>query len=334
MVKKFTKSLIARFGRQHWNFGGHELLVLMYHRVLPSDYPGLDKIQPGMWIHPKTLEKQLQIIKKMFDVVFLEDWVEARQNGDSLPKKACAITFDDGWIDNYEYAFPILQQEKVPASIYLATRYVGTNEHFFPERLIRIIARDGKAGRRPAEGWLQEIMSVADDSPSVLSGPEYSDYLNRAVVEAKRYGDIELRAMLSDAEHSRGLETSYDPPDLLNWEQVGQMGDSELIRFGVHTRTHLRFDREHDPQLMIDEIVHSKEELLSRTGQRDALFCYPNGDSTNKAEELVRANYAAALTTVCGWNNSRTDLHKLSRIGLSDGHGHGEDFLCRLSGWI
>ena len=104
MLKSATKSVIAKFGRQHWRLHKNELLVLMYHRVLPYDYPNLDHIQPGMWVHPETLRAQLKVLKTMYELVPLNDSVAAHRNGQTLPRQACAIAFDDGWPDHFRQA--------------------------------------------------------------------------------------------------------------------------------------------------------------------------------------------------------------------------------------
>ena len=334
VLKKIAKSAIARIGRQHWRLHRHELLILMYHRVLPPDYPALDTVQPGMWTHPETLRRQIEVLKSLYDVTSLDEWVAANVRGDALPARACAITFDDGWHDNYEHAFPILKQAGVPATIFLTTGLIGTNYHYFPERLTRLLLELTARNDLPGEPWLQELVRehTAGDPPA--RGQGLAEWLDRTIIAAKHYSELDLRQRITAAEERLGLPEAFDPPDLLSWEQVGEMSRSGLVRFGAHTRTHLRLDEPYEQDLLQAEIVQCKQDVLDHTGQTDALFCYPNGDSNPHTAALVKEHYPAALTTVRGWNHGKSDLQQLKRIGISEGNGSGGDFLCRLSGWV
>jgi peptidoglycan/xylan/chitin deacetylase (PgdA/CDA1 family) len=99
-------------------------LVLMYHRVLaPDDVPA--DIDPGMYVTTEAFERHLRYLTANHEVVTLEtlfEWMAGRRQFSRIP---CAITFDDGWRDNYEQAFPLLQQYNVPATIFLITDHVG-----------------------------------------------------------------------------------------------------------------------------------------------------------------------------------------------------------------
>lgn len=334
MVKKLGKSIIARIGRQRWQLHKHELIILMYHRVLPPDYPGLDKVQPGMWVHPETFREQLKILQNMYEIILLDDWVAAAVNGDPLPARACAITFDDGWHDNHDYALPVLQREQVPATIFLTTDLIDTQRHFFPERLTRLLMKLDEDNNLPSEPWLSALVRQQTWNTPDTDSQSLVDHLNLIINNAKQYSELELREKLTRAEQRIGLTDSYLPADLLDWQQIAAMAGSGLIRFGAHTRTHLRLDRDYDEQILNNEIVACKTDVMQHTGQQELLFCYPNGDIAPQAARLVEQHYPAAVTTQCGWNKAGGDLQTLRRIGISEASGTGSGFLCRLSGWV
>jgi len=306
----------------------------MYHRVLPKNFPGLDRVQPGMWIHPETLQQQLKVLKKLFEMVSLDDWITAHNNGQPLPKRACAITFDDGWQDNHNFALPVFVQEQVPATVFLTTDLIGTRRHFFPERLIRLLLALIKRDQLKKEPWLKSLVTEHGRNEIPASGPALATFLDQIVNSAKRFSELDLRAKITSAEIGLGLQEQFDPPDLLDWSQVAAMSASGLINFGAHTQTHLRLDRLYDRSLLEAEIVQCKHDLIQHTGQKQAHFCYPNGDSTPQAKAMVQQHYPAALTTTRGWNHRDSNLHQLRRIGISESNGSKRDFLCRLSGWV
>jgi peptidoglycan/xylan/chitin deacetylase (PgdA/CDA1 family) len=83
------------------------------------------------------------------------------------------------------------------------------------------------------------------------------------------------------------------------------------------------------------EIVDSRTEIAASVGAPVDLFCYPNGDSTPAARELVSQHYVGAVTTEKGWHSTRADPYQIRRIGV---HEHISNrpasFLARLSGWL
>src|SRR5690625_5617606 len=85
-----------------------------------------------MIVQPDTFDMHLKEVQQHFDVVSLSEWVQANQNGEPVPKKACAITFDDGWLDNYEYALPVLKAHGLPATLFGVAEQMGTDFQFWP----------------------------------------------------------------------------------------------------------------------------------------------------------------------------------------------------------
>ncbi|MEX1034286.1 MAG: polysaccharide deacetylase family protein, partial [Cellvibrionaceae bacterium] len=127
-------------------FGTHKrtpkqpaLWILMYHRILPKTDPRYAAEEPGMVVEPHTFEMHLEVLQRHFTLIPLGEWLSRRRNGQSLPPKSCALTFDDGWTDNYEYAFPILKRYKAPATLFAVSHMIGTNEMFWPNRLALLL---------------------------------------------------------------------------------------------------------------------------------------------------------------------------------------------------
>ncbi|MCX6715038.1 MAG: polysaccharide deacetylase family protein [Candidatus Uhrbacteria bacterium] len=98
--------------------------ILLYHRIAPSATPGGLRV-----ISPDLFEEQLRILKKDYHVISLETYVRAHVHGfDALEQKTgkhyVVITFDDGYQDNYQFAFPLLKKYNLPATFYVSTGFV------------------------------------------------------------------------------------------------------------------------------------------------------------------------------------------------------------------
>ncbi len=322
LVKRPVQSAAARFGPQNRRSDRPRLWVLMYHRILPPEDPRYASEEPGMIVHPDTLRMHLRVLRDTFTLMPLGEWVARAEQGRPLPDKACAITFDDGWRDNYEYAFPILQQEQVPATLFAVSGLIGTREQFWPNRIVRLLQQPVET--RQSIGWLNALAQEGNLEAEASAQVIYS---------LKQYPDDRIIGMIEEAESSLGLEPP-EAPALMDWEELRELSDSSLVEIGSHTCRHVRLREDLDHETLKRELVDSKAELTERLGRPVDLFCYPNGDYCAAAVEGVRRHYRAAVTTRGGINAPDGDSLLMHRFGV---HQHSSDrperLLARLSGW-
>jgi peptidoglycan/xylan/chitin deacetylase (PgdA/CDA1 family) len=327
-LKRLAQGVTAPFAPLMWRARpAPRLLVLMYHRVLPANHPDRPHEQPGMFVSPQTLDMHLGILRRHFEIVHLEDWAREVANARPVPRMACALTFDDGWRDNFEYAFPILRAHDVPATVYLLPDLVGTRYSFWPNRLARLLGDRRNNERRAGwPEWLQRELAEVAASALPLSMAQ----IDRLIDHCKsRYTDSELLNLLADVSAATGTGAGRD---LMSWDEIRQMAASGKIRFGSHTRRHTRLDTRAPAELLEDEIRGSRGLIEQQLQATVSSFCYPNGDHCPAALELVRSVYATAVTTRRGWNSVSSDAHLLSRVGMhEDVSSTGPAFLARLS---
>lgn len=299
----------------------------MYHRILPATDSRYAMEEPGMVVTPETFRLHLQLAAEYFELLPLSEWLQRRTAGRPLPPRACAITFDDGWLDNYEYALPVLRATQTPATLFAVAEMVGTRRQFWPNRIAALLAthRDALA-ELPAATWLVDALQQSDGRPQ-------RERLAAGIAACKNMADTDIEERLDRLEQA--LPPSTPPPALADWQQLRAMQASGLVEIGSHTCNHRRLLPTLDERTLRHEVVASKAILEQNLDAPVELFCYPNGDVSPEALALVREHYQLAVTTQRGINRAATPVHELQRIGMHEDAAHTRaGTLARLSGLL
>ena len=283
--------------------------VLVYHRVIKALDEEQVFVQPGMYVTTSTFRLQAAFLKENFQVISLDELMERVKTGRTVGG-CCAITLDDGWQDNYSQAFPVLKDCRLPATIFLATGFIGTDRYFWPEELVYYLKHSKVFDSMPSnsawEGFIKQIPEKESEATR----------FEHAITNLKIRPRDEREEILSVM---RGLSSVYFTKRLLmNWEEAEDMLNSGLINFGAHTAEHVILD-----QVSLDvarkEILQSKESLEDRLGISPTLFAYPNGHFTSGSQTLLREyGFKAAVTTRKGWFDSFVSMFEVPRIGIHE----------------
>jgi peptidoglycan/xylan/chitin deacetylase (PgdA/CDA1 family) len=341
MLKSIAKSMLRGAagiaGPHRWRRGPC-LLVLTYHRVLPEGHPDRESEQPGMLVSPELLGMHFEVLREYFRPVHLDEWLRAAREGRPPPGRSLAITFDDGWRDNYDHAFPVIKAAQMPVTLFVVTDMVGSRYQFWPNRLARMLKR-----------WTPEYNRLLDEDtsrhlrtlgfPVALSRSEATPQLIDTVISrCKVSDDAAMHALLDKLEAVMPLNGEDHggtaERDLLDWQEIKKMTDSGLVRIGSHTRRHTRLREDIGPDVLEDEVAGSRRVLEEKLGQPAALFCYPNGDYSLEAYDAVRGSYEGAVSTQRGWHTPGEDAYLVRRISMHEDVSHNRPaLLARVSVW-
>jgi peptidoglycan/xylan/chitin deacetylase (PgdA/CDA1 family) len=280
-------------------------LILMYHRVAGKLPAGIH--DSALYVTSQTFEMHIREISKYFDIVPLGECL----NFEPRTRGLCAITFDDGWSDNYTFAFPVMKQYKVPATVFIPFVTVNAEQDFWFENLTALAAEAGKEGRLDdfiryfgirAAGWRRR-----GGSEEALAG---------LVGELKKMPASRLDAMVHEAFDALGIRPGR-VRHTMTWEQIREMG-GHGITFGSHGLRHYILSHVDSPAKR-EEIVGSWNALLKTDVAVTPFFSYPNGDWDDECLSLVtEAGYRGAVTTQAGINLPSTNPYLLKRIALHE----------------
>lgn len=313
------------------NRGGDKgLLVLLYHRI---NYPGCTNASlPQITVSPEMFSHQMQHIGTCYQPISFSEYRSLSTEKHSSGKIRVLVTFDDGWRDNYHHAYPILTKYQIPAMIFLTTHYIDTKRLFWTERLLNIfsILNSRKEARQPLSHEAELTLQTLTGSNSLdrvirHNGSFDSKEIKEIVERLKNIPQTEVESKISRIEALAGVggaDGAVKERVLLDWTEIRCMSAS-AIQFGSHTCNHILLDRVPN-DLMISEIVRSKELLDQKLCKSTEAFAYPNGNYNSLAvEEAKRAGYKAAFTTKAGYNTSKTSPFELKRIAVDDNFAKG-----------
>jgi len=310
-----------------------KVTILMYHRVVTEVELSSQFIQPAMYVTGETFDRQVRFLREHFNVVSMHELLSMwRENSWNPDRRYCVITFDDGWLDNYVHAFPVLQRYDVPATIFLPTGVVGTSMWFWPEQL----------------GWLTQRFALlspkrkAETLASLRAGSTWINGIACAMEAGKSDNLIECCKAESHERIGELIskligEMDVQLPDqrlVMNWEEVGEMSAAK-ISFGSHSVAHKILTTVSDAELH-EEVYGSLEALRKRNLNGVPVFCYPNGSYSPTVMRCVEsAGYCAATTTEPGWEDPHTSqMFGLKRIGVHDDLASSESlFAFHLAGY-
>jgi peptidoglycan/xylan/chitin deacetylase (PgdA/CDA1 family) len=275
--------------------------ILVYHRVLAAPDPFA--IAP---VAADVFAAQMKLLRERYHPVSLDALLADAARGEVRPGSVC-VTFDDGYLDNHDVALPILKANGIPATIYLATDFIGTGKLTWYDRVFQAF----KASPRK-EYSLPEAGAVG----AAIGDPQARHRQAVRIQEWLKGFDPSARdACIQMLFAALGLDKEPEASLMLDWDRVRAM-HSEGITFGAHTRSHPILSTL-DAASAETELAGSKRDIEARLDSPVLHFAYPNGkkgDYTEETKALLRkAGYASAVTTNYGANPFGQDRFDLLR---------------------
>lgn len=282
---------------------GARLSTLIFHRVLPTP----DSLFPGE-TDAARFDAICRWVAGWFNVLPLDEAVR-RLKARTLPARALAITFDDGYADNYDVALPILAHHHLPATFFVATGFLDGGR-MWNDTVIEAIRRcaaphiDLRGLGLPADGLvpLRDAGTRRRTIDSLLQAIKYlplDERLAAAARIAERAGAALDGGLMMTSSQVRALRAAG-------------------MQIGAHTISHPILARLPD-DVARAEIVGSKRRLETILDEPVTLFAYPNGrpqtDYAERSVALVReAGFEAAVSTAKGVADASTDPFQIPRF--------------------
>jgi peptidoglycan/xylan/chitin deacetylase (PgdA/CDA1 family) len=343
MLKILSLQKTRRWLQQQFNPAG---LILMYHRVA--------NVSPDpfhLCVMPAHFEEQLAALKQFCHPMPLSELVHSMQQ-ESLPKRAVAITFDDGYADNLYAAKPLLERYQIPATIFVTTDHLTRDREAWWDELERILLQPGHLPAHLSLTLQNQIYDWDLGSAASYSNDDFqrdrtwSWDLPPAQDPSTRQ---QLYRVLYDLIHSLPeLDRQQVMDTLLTWAgldatprssyrfltsaELSSLTESGLIEIGAHTVTH-PFLATLSRNAQQQEIEASKQKLEQLMHQPIQGFAYPHGNYNSETVAVVRSlGFDYACTTHHCHVRHPTDEFEIPRIAVQN--WNGETFTQQIMSWF
>lgn len=266
------------------------LTVVCYHRIgdlSPARFFGFER---NLSASPENLETHVDYLCKHFSPISVSELCECLEHPNRLPQRPALVTFDDGYKDNAEVAWPILRKRKVPAVIFLATDHIGTGQPFLWDFAAYCFQHTERNVADVPQLGPTRLATQADRSAAAERWIEKS----KTLPASERWSAAEaMRQSLAVEVPHAAFRDLY-----MSWPEVRRLA-SEGCEFGGHTRTHPILTKMPADEAR-HEITASFERLTAELGRPPVSFAYPNGsrrDFTSEHEAAARqAGYLIAFS--------------------------------------
>lgn len=306
-ARSLLKASLRRLGatRVGWTAarlaaGPPGVVVLMYHRIAGDD------VFPG--VGAGRFRRQMLWLQRHCTLIAPEHLEGSLARGNRR-RPAVLLTFDDGYRDFHDLAFPVLKELQIPALVFLSTAFMDEGGGLWADALRFAVMRTQRT-------------HVSLPWPSLAAYPldtaqRRRHLLGLALAHLKRQPDDERRCLLAALFQVLGFgeEGPALGRPMMNWAEV--RATQPLVRLGGHTHTHPILSRV-DPARQEEEIQTCRRRIEEMCGVAPTAFAYPNGQPGDFTEEtqriLRRQGFTLAFAASEGLNGAQADRLALRRF--------------------
>ncbi|HEY4921213.1 MAG TPA: polysaccharide deacetylase family protein, partial [Xanthobacteraceae bacterium] len=318
------KETIVRAGLETLYFSGAHMLmrpfvggvgaILMLHHVRPARR---ERFQPNaqLEVAPQFLERVIRRLRRAkVDLVSLDEMHRRLTTRDFRSRFAC-FTFDDGYRDNKQWAYPILKAAGVPFAVYVATGFADRLGKLWWLALEQVIARNQRFSL-VMDGQARHVVCATVGEKREVFETLY--WWLRGLPSEKMVIDT-----VSDLAARCGVDMAKFCADLcMDWSEIGELARDPLVTIGAHTVNHAMLAKASDGQVR-NELNLGRSVIEATLGKAPEHFAYPFGDPTTAGPREFRIaaelGFKSAVTTRPGvlFAEHAGHLTALPRISLN-----------------
>ncbi len=286
--------------------------ILMLHRVAPKSFSPLGA-NDHLSVTPDFLEKVIIALKHDGNEFISMDDVPEALRAAGRAKRFIAVTFDDGYLDNYQNAFPILRKHNIPYTVYIAPALINADVHLWWEITEQVVAKRDDIVLPSAQGREHFACSTNAEKHNTLKT------IQRHMV--KTMPEDQHAIFTRDLAQLAGIDcTAHNKRELMSWSQIREIAIDPLCTIGAHTYSHFHLKKLTE-DAVYKEFERCNTALELETGIKPKHLAYPYGYADAMGSREV------ALAAVAGYKTAVTTRHGL----LFEDHANIPTALPRIS---
>jgi peptidoglycan/xylan/chitin deacetylase (PgdA/CDA1 family) len=322
-----VKHTIVRLGLETLYFSGAHVLmrpfvgglgaILMLHHVRPARR---DRFQPNkqLEVTPDFVERVIRHLRGAnVDLISLDE-MHRRMTARDFARRFACVTFDDGYRDNRQWAYPILKAAGVPFAIYVATSFADRLGKLWWLALEHVIARNSHFALMMGG---RETHFECADADAKAAAFEALYWWLRGLPSEQMLLDV-----MGDLAARYGVDMSaFCAEQCMDWNEIGELARDPLATIGAHTVNHVMLAKASEGQVRT-ELKMSRAVIEAALGRAPDHLAYPFGDPTTAGPREFRIaaelGYKTAVTTRPGmlFAEHADHLTALPRISLNGGY--------------
>ncbi len=299
-----------------------QLPVINYHRIMDVDTTTFPFDARVISATPKMFEKHIQYISKNYTPITFKQLDQCIKGTQKLPSKPIIITFDDGYDDNYHFAYPILKKYNVPATFFVATGHIGDDLPFWYERVVFTLKHTLNNSINLASINYKDVLPpLGDDRLPIID--KTLEHFKGLSNKQRLLAVDELIKNYSNAEYPE--EKFLDQCKTMTWTQCKEMAENGM-EIGSHTVSHPILSSLTSEDLKF-EVIESKRIIEEEVGEQVTTLAFPNGGPNDYNDSVMSTiknhGYSFSASFKGGTNSIRALKHyELNRFLIEN----SEDF--------
>ena len=206
--------------------------ILRYHSVNDDPSWSWEYMQESLVVAPELFERQVAFLTKRFRIVSMTEMVRQMRSREGVDPRSVAITFDDGYEDNYRCAFPILRKHGATAAFYVTTGTVADARLLWTVGLRRAIRSCGTSSI--------SLSFLGERSIDISTDALKETTIKMITGIGKRCKVDELAKILAEVHREAGYDPERVPRSrrvMMNWDEIREMHAAGMT-IGAHTNAH------------------------------------------------------------------------------------------------
>jgi peptidoglycan/xylan/chitin deacetylase (PgdA/CDA1 family) len=249
-------------------------------------------------------------LKNNYQVVSLKELFEIHRSEKKPAKRTIALTFDDGYINNFTIALPVLRKHNIPATYYLITKGFTDPDYYVWPDIIDLVQRHVKH-------------DIILDAGTFKYPGFYSAELKQSLVDFLKTCGSKREKYISElaSQYPYYKETAGKYPQLIELvrkNEFSQYSDEKLIEYGSHTHTHFNLEFL-NAQECKSELMESRRIITELTGKAPLSLAFPDGSYSKETKKIALSlGYTNQVAVDYKFNEANKDPNLLSRFTVSN----------------